>query len=191
MIMKNSVAVSRSSRHLVAGLLASLVLTLSVPSVASAQLSAFGASKLAASGAARGTDSAYDPINHVWLVVTAYGAVSGVFVTDDGVSLGGAFTLNGATDVFAHYPRATYSRDLNSGAGGFLVTWHENISGTFENVVHMRNVCTPPAESLAPRESSTPAMAVRGGKRALLPPTRRSVVSSSSPGRAAAAAAPS
>ena len=102
---------------------AGLLVASCLPSVASAQLSAIGASKLAIDAPARGTDSAFDPVNGIFLVVGAYGGVYGTFTSSDGSPISGPFALNitppGAF-YFAHYPRVMYSPALNNGAGGFL-----------------------------------------------------------------------
>src|SRR5690349_6688714 len=95
-----------------------LALVFGLPAVASAQLGVLGQSQLAASGGVRGTDSAYDPVNHVYLTVSAYGTVKGVFVNTNQQPIGSAFSLNGDPDlnqIFAHYPRVAYSPHIPGG----------------------------------------------------------------------------
>jgi hypothetical protein len=119
-------------------------MTVFVPSVASAQLSAFGASKMAVGAPVRGTDSAFDPVNHVFLVVGAYGPVQGTFTAPDGTVVSGTFDLNIPNGgIFAHYPRVVYSPGVNNGAGGFLTLWHQNDGPGGVNMVHARVVAYP------------------------------------------------
>ena len=90
-----------------------------------AQPSVLGNSFPLFSAASRGSAVAYDSRNHVYLVVSAYGAVNARFVSADGVGLpncissGSSFILGG--ESFGHFPRVAYSPD----SGGFVVTWHE------------------------------------------------------------------
>jgi hypothetical protein len=73
-------------------------------------------------GVMRGTDTAFDPANGVYLLVTGNGPVYGMFVSQFGVQLTGLFTIwDGSSH--AHFPRAEYSPH----AGGFLVTWHHSV----------------------------------------------------------------
>ena len=109
-----------------------------------AQASVLGSSFPIYAASSRGSAVAYDTKNHVYLVVSAYGAVNARFVTADGVLLptcissGTSFILGGA--AFAHFPRVAYSPDANGGLGGFMVTWHEADSVTGGNAVHARAV---------------------------------------------------
>jgi hypothetical protein len=110
---------------------------------ARAQASALGSSFLVYAAAARGSATAYDSKNHVYLVVSAYGAVTGRFVSADGAMMpncasGAFFVLGGA--AFGHFPRVAYSPDANGGLGGFIVTWHEADSPGGGNAVHARPV---------------------------------------------------
>jgi hypothetical protein len=93
-------------------------------------------------GAVKGSASAYDPRNDVFLVVSAYGEVRGRFVTASGALLGsGAFSLREAGNgFFGHAPRVAYSPDANNGQGAFLVTWHENDGPGGTNQVNARLV---------------------------------------------------
>lgn len=116
-----------------AALLVGLVLGCTAGS-ASAQLFQVGSTNNVLPGTVRGTDSAFDPGNGVYLVVGAHGVVNGVFVNASGVALTAPFAIsNGAGH--AHFPRVAY------GAGGFLVTWHQNIGQ--QNYVHARRVTYP------------------------------------------------
>jgi hypothetical protein len=109
-----------------------------------AQASALGSSFPIYGASSRGSAVAYDTTNHVYLVVSAYGAVNGRFVSADGqplstcVSSGTSFILGGA--AFAHFPRVAYSPDANGGLGGFMVTWHEADSPSGGNAIHARAV---------------------------------------------------
>src|SRR5262249_3133502 len=76
--------------------------------------------------ASRGNSVAYDSINHVYLVVSAQGIVSGRFVDRNGSPIGAQFVIQGNTGFFGMYPHAAFSPDANGGAGGFLVTWSES-----------------------------------------------------------------
>src|SRR5262245_35557314 len=109
--------------------------------VAYGQASALGATFPIYAATALGSAVAYDTRNNVYLVVSAYGAVNGQFVSADGVPLGNCgspFVLGGA--AYGHYPRVAYSPDANGGLGGFIVTWHEGDSPAGGNAVHARSV---------------------------------------------------
>lgn len=100
------------------------------PQQATAQLAAAAAVQNVVPSAVRGTDSAFDPVNDVHLVVGAYGPLWGVFVNSAGVAVTAPFVISGNSNApFAHFPRVTYSEHLSNGAGGlggFLVAWHQN-----------------------------------------------------------------
>src|SRR5215471_16298332 len=85
-----------------------------------------GPTSLAFAAPTRGTSAAYDPINHVYLVVGGNGGVYGRFVDRNGTALGAPFLIQGNGGLFAMYPRATFARDAGGGAGGFLVDWVES-----------------------------------------------------------------
>ena len=95
---------------------------------AAAQLSLVGSSSPTVIAApVRGTDSAYDPVTGLYLVVGSYGTPRGIFVSPDGVPVGAAFAVAAPVE-FAHFPRVVYSPHLANGSGGFgafLVTWHD------------------------------------------------------------------
>src|SRR5690606_315995 len=108
-----------------------------LPLRAEAQLSRIGGSHPVIPGVpqVRGTDVAYDPVNNVFLLVQAYGVVSGVFVDAAGNAVSPYFTIASKAGAHAHYPRVTY------GNGKFLVAWHENEGAA--NAVHVRTVAYP------------------------------------------------
>jgi hypothetical protein len=121
-----------------------------------AQLSRIGANPLLIAVATRGSDSAYDPVNNVYLNVSAYGSVFGVFSNTSGDPVS-SFQIN-STNGFAHYPRVAYSPHVSNGAGGFggfLVTWHES-SGS-SNFVNIRVVAYPDRLIGAQRVIPSPA----------------------------------
>ena len=74
----------------------------------------------------RGTDTAYDPVYGVYLLVTGNGPIFGVFVNSLGLPVSAAFLIMDGSG-WGHFPRAEYSPDVFGGQGGFLVTWHHNI----------------------------------------------------------------
>ena len=104
------------------------------PAPAAAQLSRVGSSQgvLIPPSTVRGTDVGYDPVNDVYLLIGANGFMGGVFTDAAGAIVPGTsqFAIGsaagGANNIYAAFPRATYSPDINNGAGGFLVTWHQN-----------------------------------------------------------------
>src|SRR5688572_15533171 len=111
-------------RRLCVGLL-SVCALLAASMPASGQVSAAsGATQLIAS-TTRGVDAAYDPVHNVYLVIGAYGPVSGVFVNLDGQAVGAPFTISGGAG-HSNFARAHYSPQL----GGFMVTWSSEDSAT-------------------------------------------------------------
>jgi hypothetical protein len=85
-------------------------------------------------GIMRGTDTAYDPVNGVYLVVVGNGPVYGVFVNAAGTPVTAPFAIfaNDAS-TWAHFPRVEYSAHAPNGvggSGGFLVTWNSNSGNT-------------------------------------------------------------
>ena len=125
---------ARQTPYLAAGLALCGVLCSARP--AAAQLTASGPSFLVAPVGVRGTASAYDPQNNRFLVVAAYGPVTGRLVKPDGTFATDPFQIDLVTS-FAHYPSVAYSPHVDGGRGGFLVTWHQNI-GPAGNRVHAR-----------------------------------------------------
>jgi len=121
-----------------AGLIAGLLLA---PSPAAAQLSRAGVTKQLVPGALLFGDVAHDPRNDVYLSVMAWGPVFAAFANSSGDVIS-TFTAGPALPGgFANNPRVAYGPDLNGGAGGFLVTWHESTTGP--NFVHSAVVSYP------------------------------------------------
>lgn len=114
-----------------------LLLTLSTP--AAAQVSAAGGIAQLLASTTRGVDAAYDPVNNVYLVIGAYGPVTGVFVNLDGQAVGAPFTISGGAG-HSNFARARYSPQL----GGFMVTWSSEDSST-SLTVRTRGVSYPGA----------------------------------------------
>ena len=92
---------------------------------AHAQLSVLGSPTQVHGALVRGSDPQHDPVNDVYLVVTAYGPVAGIFVNALGVPVTSAFLIKASTGGvgFSAYVRAKYSPEANGGNGGFLVAW--------------------------------------------------------------------
>ena len=114
-------------------------------SPASAQLSNLGNVGTAHGALARGTDPQHDPSRDVYLVVSAYGSVTGIFVNQLGVPVTAPFTIKSVAGEypFAAYPRAKYSPHVNNGAGGFLVTWSSEDGGGGNISIRARVVAYP------------------------------------------------
>jgi hypothetical protein len=128
--MSSHTALTRGPRA--ALVLTTAVLTLTA-APAFAQLSRVGDTvlTLGGSGARTTADTAYDPNNDVYLVVTGSGPVYGVFVNAWNQAVTGSFTIFDGDSGFGHFPRARYSSDVSNGAGGsggFLVTWTNGIN---------------------------------------------------------------
>ena len=95
----------------------------------------------------RGTDTAYDPVNKVFLVVGSTSGNSitplfGVFTNTAGAPITAPFQIN-VPGEHAHFPRVVYSPHVGNGAGGaggFLVAWH---GGLFTNTIRTRIVAYP------------------------------------------------
>ena len=138
-----SVLTSRVKRNLLRGCaVATVAIGILLPTAASAQISRVGISvgSLEPGISMRGTDTAYDPVRDVYLLVTGYGPVFGVFVNAMGVPVTGAFAVMDGSLGWAHFPRAEYSPDVLGGQGGFLVTWHHNVGNAnfvFGRIVSM------------------------------------------------------
>jgi hypothetical protein len=78
----------------------------------------------------RGTDTAYDPINNVYLLVVGNGPILGIFVNPAGYPVSAPFHIMDGTLGWGHFPRAKYGAHVVNGVGGqgaFLVTWHHNV----------------------------------------------------------------
>jgi hypothetical protein len=93
-------------------------------------------------GAIKGTDSNWDPVNDVYLVVGAYGPHFGIFVNRFGIPVTSFFFIKPNISGGSHFPRARYSPHVNGGAGGFLVTWSEE-GAQGQNRLHTRVVAYP------------------------------------------------
>ena len=82
-------------------------------------------------------DVAHDTINDQYLVVNGTGFIEGQLLNAAGVKIGG-FTVNasrGLPGQDAQCPRVLFTADLNDGAGGYLITWHETFfNGLFARV---------------------------------------------------------
>jgi len=121
-----------------AGLIAGLLLA---PSPAAAQLSRAGVTKQLVPGALLFGDVAHDPRNDVYLSVMAWGPVFAAFANSSGDVISTLTAGPAIPGGFANNPRVAYGPDLNGGAGGFLVTWHESTTGP--NFVHSAVVSYP------------------------------------------------
>jgi hypothetical protein len=91
--------------------------------------------------AIKGTDSNWDPVHDVYLVVGAYGPHFGMFVNRFGIPVTGFFFIKTGGGG-SHFPRARYSPHVNGGAGGFLVTWAEE-GPAGQHSLHTRIVAYP------------------------------------------------
>ena len=116
-----SCSMNKFSRSVVAA----VTLTLITAANSEATVVRVGATAQAILASSRGNAVAYDPLNHVYLVVSANGVVWGRFVDRNGNPVGTQFPIQGNTGLYGAYPRATFSPDANNGAGGFLVNWEE------------------------------------------------------------------
>jgi hypothetical protein len=97
---------------------------------------------LPGSGSRTTADTAYDPVNDVYLVVNGSGPVYGVFVNASNQAVSSTFTIHDGGSGFGHFPRARYSAGVSNGvggAGGFLVTWTNGIN-TGQNSIRGRIV---------------------------------------------------
>lgn len=136
---------SRTTLVRLVALASTLLAVIWAPTPASAQLSRIGASvpTLQLGGTWRGVDTAYDPGRDVYLVVTAYGPVYGVFVNSSNERVSEVFAIDDGNTGFGHQPVAKYSPDVSNGAGGFggfIVVW---LNGAVGNSVRGRIVSLP------------------------------------------------
>jgi hypothetical protein len=69
-------------------------------------------------------DVAYDPLHNRYLVVSGNGFIEGQLLDANGTKLT-AFPIAGG--VYSQTPRVAFGADVNGGAGGYLVTWHESV----------------------------------------------------------------
>ena len=142
-----SEVIAMRSRGLLAAAVAWLALGIGA-APAWAQLSRVGVNPLLISTNIRGSDTAYDPGNGVYLVVGSMATGSGttplwgIFVNTAGAPVTGPFAIS-EPGAYAHFGRVTYSPDVSNGAGGFggfLVTWH---GGLWTTSVRTRIVAYP------------------------------------------------
>ncbi len=119
------------------GILVAGVLTVGLATTSASAQTAFriGPSLTAISDGVRGSNSAYDYKDSMYLVVGAMNNLDGVFVLADG-GISTPFTI---APPYSQYPGVAYSPDMNGGAGGFLVTWHTS-TGPSSAVVQGRMV---------------------------------------------------
>ena len=78
-------------------------------------------------------DVARDTINDRFLVVHGNGFIEAELLDANGGKIG-SFVVNasrGAAGQLAQTPRVVFSADLNGGAGGYFVTWHEIFGSSF------------------------------------------------------------
>src|SRR5262245_49758466 len=82
-------------------------------------------------------DVAYDNVHDRYLAVHGHGFIEGL-LTDGAGHTAAAFTINASRGAwvgeYAQTPRVAFATDVNNGAGGYLVTWHESISGVVTQV---------------------------------------------------------
>jgi hypothetical protein len=77
-------------------------------------------------GVLRGTDVGYDPVRNIYLIVEAYGELRAFYVNSSGQALTPKVTLTNFGAWGSSMPRVQWGSGVNSGQGGFLVTWHAN-----------------------------------------------------------------
>jgi hypothetical protein len=104
-----------------------------------ASVTRVGATTIAIAVGTRGHGVAYDPVNHVYLVIGTYGFLNGRFVDKNGTVIGASHFAIQTSANYTHMPSVTFSRDLDGGAGGFLVAWQENDLPTLPSI-HTRVV---------------------------------------------------
>ena len=105
--------------------------------IAHAAAAKSGPTRQAIAALTRGTATAYDSINKVYLVVGSHGVLRGRFVSPDGTPIGAPFTIQANPANFAHFPRVAFSPHADGGAGGFLVTWHEGAPSPHARMVSL------------------------------------------------------
>lgn len=111
-------------------------IALIAPSLAFAQAAPVGSTTPVLNTYSRGSSVAFDPVNKVYLVISAYNTpVNAIFINESGAAASAPFVV-GPTCAGAHFPRAAYSPDADNGGGGFLVTWHCDTAGSTFPFVH-------------------------------------------------------
>src|SRR5258708_4458184 len=82
-------------------------------------------------------DAAYDPVHDRYLVVHGRGFVDGLLTAADGKVIA-QVSINASRNAWAgedaQTVRVAFSPDVNNGAGGYLVTWHETITPVLTQV---------------------------------------------------------
>jgi hypothetical protein len=74
----------------------------------------------------RGVDAAFDPNTNTYMVVGAADNVFAVCTNAAGAAVSPVITIKPAQSMpYGSFPRVKYSRDLNGGAGAFLVIWEQ------------------------------------------------------------------
>jgi hypothetical protein len=73
-------------------------------------------------------DVAYDSIHDRYLVVSGNGFIEGQLLNGAGAKLAAfPIALGSLAGGYSQTPRVAFSPDLNGGAGGYFVTWHESV----------------------------------------------------------------
>lgn len=127
-----------TSRRPLSILLAFTAIVLGLVAPSSAQISRVGATTSVIAAFARGNDTAYDPVNRVYLVVGGNGTLQAAFVNEAGVAVTGSVPVSDP-NLYAQYPRVIYSPAVN-GTGGFLIVWHSADYANGANQVHGRTI---------------------------------------------------
>jgi hypothetical protein len=82
-------------------------------------------------------DAAYDPVHDRYLVVHGRGFTEGLLTAADG-HLIAQVSINASRNAwpgeYAQTARVAFSPDVNNGAGGYLVTWHDTITPVLTQV---------------------------------------------------------
>jgi hypothetical protein len=118
----HTLASTTGSRWKAASIAALALILVSVAAPARAQIVSLAAAAAAHGINSRGTDAAHDPANNVYLVVSSFIVVQGIFVNANGVPVTAPFTISSGTG-HVNFTRARYSPHVNNGLGGFMVTW--------------------------------------------------------------------
>src|SRR5260221_4828186 len=108
-------------------------LTLLGGTITEASVTRVGATTAAIVTNTRGTAVAYDSVNHVYLLVSTMGILQGRFVDGNGAAIGNPFKIQ-TSGNFTLFPTVAFSPDVDGGAGGFLVVWHESVLPTLATV---------------------------------------------------------
>ncbi len=83
-------------------------------------------------------DAAYDYVHDRYFTVHGHGLIEGVLSASNGGILAVTTPINANrlawAGEYAQTPRVAFSPDVNGGAGGYLVTWHETMPAGFAQV---------------------------------------------------------